>query len=133
VTVPPAWDLPLRMVSATLILVLITTLAASLGPLWSGLLSPFPIFTLVLAIFSQAQSGVDAARRVVRGVVTGLFGYAAFFLVVGLLVPRLDLVLVYSLATVAALSVNAVSLFRLLRRRRNYNQSHITSSEVRRL
>ncbi len=119
VTVPPAWDLPLRMVTATLILILITTLAGSLGPVWSGLLSPFPIFTLVLAIFSQTQSGADAARRVVRGVVTGLFGYIAFFLVVSLLVARLHLAVVYGLATLAALGINAGSLGVILLRSRS--------------
>ena len=117
VTPQPAWDLPLRMLTATIILIAITTLASSLGPLWSGLLSPFPIFTFVMAIFSQSQSGAASARRVVRGVVTGLFGYVVFFLVVGLLVTRLNLIVMYSLATLSALSVNAGSLVIMLLRR----------------
>jgi hypothetical protein len=117
----PAWDLPLRMLTATIILIAITALARSLGPLWSGLLSPFPIFTLVLAIFSQSQGGAASAQRVVRGVVTGLFGYAAFFLVVSLLVTRLNLIAVYSLAALAAMSVNAGSLVIMLLRRRALN------------
>jgi len=110
VVLKPAWDLPLRILTATLILVAITALAGWLGPLWSGLLSPFPIFTFVLAIFSHSQNGAASAQRVVRGVATGLFGYVTFFLVVGLLVTRIHLVVVYSLATLSALSVNAGSL-----------------------
>lgn len=117
--IQPAWDLPLRILTATVILVAITALAGTLGPLWSGLLSPFPIFTFVLAIFANAQSGAASAQRVVRGVTTGLFGYTAFFLVVGLLVTRLNLVAVYSLAILVALSVNASSLVIMLLRRRS--------------
>ncbi len=117
-TALPFWDLPLRMLTATLILVAITTLAASLGPLWSGLLSPFPVFTFVLAIFTQSHSGASSAQRVVKGVVTGLFGYIVFFLIVGLLVTRMNLVLVYGLAALAALSVNAISLLVIVARKR---------------
>lgn len=117
--IPPAWDLPLRMFTATFILVVITALAGSMGPLWSGLLSPFPIFTFVLAIFSHSQGGAASAQRVVRGVATGLFGYTAFFVVVGLLVSRLNLAVVYSLAVLAALSVNASSLIIMLLLRRS--------------
>ncbi len=49
-----------------------------------------------------------------RGLLTGLFGYTAFFLVVGLLMGRTHLVVVYVLATAAALGVNGVSLARLV-------------------
>jgi hypothetical protein len=111
---PPWWDLPARMVIAAAMLVLITTLAGSLGSKWSGLLSPFPVFSFVMATFSQSQGGPGAAWRFMRGLLTGLFGYTAFFLVVGLLMERANLVAVYTLATVAALAVNGVLLARLV-------------------
>lgn len=110
--VSPWWDIPLRMVLATTILILITTGASTLGPLWSGLLSPFPIFTFVMAFFSHSQGGFGAAGRLIRGVVRGLFGYLVFFLVTSLLITRTSLGLVYGAATLAALLVNGFSLLR---------------------
>jgi hypothetical protein len=106
----PWWDLPLRIVIATAILVLITTAASLLGPKWSGLLSPFPVFTFVMVVFYAHQGGAAPAGRFVRGVVRGLFGYLAFFLVISLLLARGSLLLTYGLAAMAALGVNGLSL-----------------------
>jgi uncharacterized membrane protein (GlpM family) len=107
---PPWWDLPGRMVLATLLLVLITTAASALGPKWSGLLSPFPIFTSVMVTFSHRQGGLPAARRLIQGVSLGLFSYVAFFLVVRSLVERINLLAVYALATLVALMVSGIFL-----------------------
>jgi hypothetical protein len=119
----PWWDLPLRMVVATTLLVLITSGASLLGPKWGGLLSPFPVFTFVMATFSHSQGGPSAAWRLIRGVLSGLFSYTAFFVVVGLMVESANLVLVYSLATLTALAVNGLSLAITLRagRAKAYN------------
>lgn len=107
---PPWWDLPSRMVLATALLLLITTGASMLGPVWSGLLSPFPIFTFVMVTFSHRQGGASAARRFIQGVSLGLFSYVAFFLVVRSLVERSSLWVVYALATLVALLVNGTFL-----------------------
>lgn len=115
---PPWWDLPVRMLVAAALLLLITGLAGSLGPKWSGLLSPFPVFTFVMAVFSHSQGGPKAAWRLVRGVLSGLFSYLTFFLAVGLLVERTSLWVVYPLATCAALGVNTVTFVILANRRR---------------
>jgi hypothetical protein len=40
----PRWDIPARMVVATVFVVLLTAVAPVLGPYLSGLLSPFPLF-----------------------------------------------------------------------------------------
>ena len=110
----PWWDLPLRMVIATGLLLSITGLAGQLGPKWSGLLSPFPVFTFVMAVFSHRQGGPEATWRLVRGVLSGVFSYLAFFLVVGLLIDKANLWLVYLLATLTALGVNGISLLVML-------------------
>jgi uncharacterized membrane protein (GlpM family) len=112
---PPWWDLPMRILIATSILILITTAAGTMGPKWSGLLSPFPIFTFVMVTFAHSQGGPVAAGRLVRGVLTGLFAYLAFFIVVTLFIEHANEVAVYSLAALAALGVNALSLLTLLR------------------
>ena len=106
----PWWDLPARIVLATVLVLLITTGAGTLGPRWSGLLSPFPIFSFVMATFTHSQGGAAAVWRWIRGVLAGLFSYAAFFLVVALLVERTSLWVVYALAAASALSLNAGAL-----------------------
>ncbi len=111
----PWWDIPLRMVVATTLLWLITTTASLLGPRWSGLLSPFPIFTFVMATFSHSRIGPNSAWKLLRGVLVGLFSYVAFFLIVGLFVSSWPLWGVYTLAAVTALMINGVSLLILVR------------------
>lgn len=114
--ISPWWDLPVRMIVATGLLVAITSAAGSLGPKWGGLLSPFPIFTFVMVTFSHSQGGAGAAWRLIRGVLMGLFAYTAFFIVVALLVEKASLWIVYPLATAAALVVNGISFTVLVRR-----------------
>ena len=112
---PVWWDIPLRMLIASAMLIFITTAAGLLGSRWSGLLSPFPIFTFVMATFSHSQVGSDSAWKLLRGILIGLFSYAAFFLIVGLFVSNWSLWLVYIVAAMAAVSINGLSLLFLLR------------------
>lgn len=73
------WDIPARM-AATLVLVCSLTLAARfLGPRWSGLLTPFPVATTVLAVFAHRAGGAAAVGRFLRGFVPGLGSLAVFF------------------------------------------------------
>jgi len=85
---PMARDIPLRMVVATAFVFVITSLASRVGPHLAGLLAPFPLFTATLAAFAQREQGPVAAISVLRGLLTGLFAYAAFmFTVAALLIP----------------------------------------------
>ena len=102
----PPWDLPFRILVATAIIIAITTLSDSIGPRLSGLLSTFPAFITVMAAFTQALHGPDAARQFVRGVVTGSYSFAVFYLVIWLTIGSLNLFLVYLLATVMSAGIN---------------------------
>jgi hypothetical protein len=106
----PAWDLPLRMAVATAVVLLLTAAARHLGPTLSGLLSPVPVFLLVLAVFAQRSQGPDASIRVLRGGVMGSFAFAVFFLVVGALLGRFGIGATYVPASLAALAVNGAIL-----------------------
>jgi hypothetical protein len=64
----PAWDLPLRMASAVVLVLLVTGLAAWLGPRLSGAITPFPIATTILLAFTHAQRGAPAAVGFLAGV-----------------------------------------------------------------
>jgi hypothetical protein len=82
---PPSWDLPARAAVTVGLVLALTSSASAWGPSVSGLLTPFPVATSVVVAFTLALSGRDAAIRTLRGYVTGLPGFAAFFVVVALL------------------------------------------------
>jgi hypothetical protein len=104
------WDIPARMCIATAFVFTLTTSASALGPQLSGLITPFPIFGSVLAAFTHRQQGADAARNFLRGHAVSLFGFAAFFLVVGSGLMAMPMTWVYLLATFSAIVVNGVTL-----------------------
>ena len=106
---PPRWDLPARMVLAAAFVLALTDFAGALGPQLSGLLSPFPVFGLVLAVFTHHQQGAAASARLLRGVVSGSLAFAGFFGVVGGLVNAVPLGWVYLLATACAAGVNILA------------------------
>jgi hypothetical protein len=72
----PAWDLPMRAVVAAAMVVTLTAVSGGLGPELSGLLSPFPIITSILAAFTQAQRGPEATLTLLRGMLAGFYVYA---------------------------------------------------------
>ena len=111
VRAPLRWDLPLRMATATTVVLGLTALASLLGPRLTGFLSPFPVFALVMGVFTHRAQGPAAAARLLRWVVLGSFAFAAFFLAAGLLLERTGIALTYVVATAAALTVNAGALY----------------------
>jgi hypothetical protein len=112
----PRWDIPVRIGIATALVFLLTAIAPKLGSHATGLVSPFPVFGGVLAVFAHRHLGAADAQRVLRSVIVASSAFAVFFLIVGVLLERSSLVVTYSLAAIAALSVNAI-LFTQLRRK----------------
>ncbi len=110
IMVAPKWDLPARMLTAALIILIVTYAAESLGPQLSGLVTPFPIFATILAVFAHQQLGAGAAIQSLRGILTGLYAFATFFLIVGALVTILPTAATYALAVGVALGVNVFTL-----------------------
>jgi hypothetical protein len=106
----PWWDIPLRVVAATAMVVGITGAAAALGPQLSGLLTPFPVYTTVLATFTHVFQGADEAGRFLRGVVGGLFSFAVFFVIVAYGVNSWGIGSTFGLAVVVTLLMHSASL-----------------------
>jgi hypothetical protein len=120
---PPRWDLPLRMLVATVIVAGLTTIAATLGPRWTGLLSPFPVFALVLGAFTHRTLGAGAAADLLRGIVLGSLAHATMFVVVAGMLVSWGLGWTYSWAALAALAVNGLALWVVSRPRRSSGPS----------
>ena len=110
-TRPPAWDLPLRMLVAAAIVVTLTAMAPRMGPRWTGVLSPFPVFALVLGAFTHRTDGAAAAGLLLRGIVLGSLSHATMFVVIASLLVRGGLVWTYSVAALCALAVNGLALW----------------------
>ena len=96
---------------------LITALAPALGSHLAGLLSPFPVFGAVLAIFTHRTHGATGAIQVLDGLLLGLLAPALFFLVLALMLPVVGLV-AFWVATVVAIAAHIVSMLALPRDRR---------------
>jgi hypothetical protein len=79
---PPTWDLPARAGLTAVLVLALTAAAGALGPAVSGVLTPFPVATTVLAAFTLQQDGPVAARALLRGFVRALPGFALCFFVV---------------------------------------------------
>jgi len=112
---PQRWDLPARMVTATLLVLALTAAAGWLGAQLSGLLATFPLFAGVLTLFAHHAQGKAAAVNVLRGLLLGLFSFAAFFVALGATIERVGIAPAFAAALAAALAVQALSL--LLARR----------------
>lgn len=109
----PAWDLPARMLVATALVVAITTFAPLLGARWSGLLATFPVYLSVLTAFTHRHAGPIPAADVLRGLLAGLYGTAAFYVVIHLALAPYGLAVALVAAIAAALSIEVAVLGRI--------------------
>lgn len=110
------WEIPLRMVSATGLLMVTTSLASWLGPAASGMLAPIPVIAWPLVVFAHVQSGRAGMAMMVRGNAIGAVGVIAFYLIVAGLLEPIGIAATMGLAVGVAV-VLTVALATVLRRR----------------
>ena len=108
VRLAPRWDLPARMVIAAAFVLAITGLTRQLGPQLSGLVAPFPVFVLILAVFTHLHHGPVVTTAMMRGVILGSLSFAAFFTVVSMGMDKLVIPLTYSLAAAASITCSGI-------------------------
>ncbi|RZD82208.1 hypothetical protein [Streptomyces albidoflavus] len=109
-TSPPGWDIPLRMVVATGVVLGTIALAPVIGPDLSGLLSPFPVLGVVMTVFTHRTDSPTAARAVLDGLIMGLAAPVVFFLVLALALPSIGLT-AFLVAAITALATQAATMF----------------------
>jgi hypothetical protein len=93
-----------RVTIASLIVVGMTMGAGTLGPQASGLLAPLPVLAGLTAASAHRRGQRDAAVGLLRGTVLGLWGAAAFFVAVALMLPHYGPAATYVAASVAAIA-----------------------------
>jgi hypothetical protein len=106
----PPWDLPARVAIGTSLVVGLTTIAPLLGPHTSGIVATFPIYVSILTLFTHRLEGVPGALDVLRGLLLGLFGTAAFMLVLAVALIPLGIGPAFALALALTLAIQAVAL-----------------------
>lgn len=106
---PTRNELPARMLAGAGMVAAVTFLAQRLGPHVSGILTVYPVMSLVLAVFSHMHAGPAQAIRLLGGVVGGLYAFTAFCFAVGMALPALGIAPGFLLALLCALTVQALS------------------------
>ncbi|HYT54424.1 MAG TPA: hypothetical protein VEQ38_06900 [Verrucomicrobiae bacterium] len=104
-----AWEIPLRMISATAVVLLLTSVANILGPHLSGLLTPFPVFAMILAGFTHRFHGPNTTARLLRGILLGSFSFAVFFLTVASVLECVSIVAAFACATAITITLHGAS------------------------
>ena len=104
-------DLPWRMLVGALLTFSVTSLAAALGEVWSGILAVFPVIGLVLAVFTHNTLGPTHVTQVYRGMVKGLYSFAAFFLTLTLMLPKTSILIAALCAVVVAIATQVILQF----------------------
>lgn len=84
----PRWVIPMRMLTATLLLLAITAGAQWLGPVVSGFLAPIPVIAWPLAVFAHVQGGRHELGAIVRGNAIGAIGVIGFYLTLKFVVEQ---------------------------------------------
>ena len=107
---PGKWDIPARIIIGTTFILSLTGIAPFIGPRLTGLLSTIPLYTAILTIFAHRMHGPAEAISVLRGLLFGLFGFAGFYLVLALLLGNTSIGMAFSLAILATLCVQGLSL-----------------------
>ena len=105
----PVYDIPLRMLVATFFVVILTQAADYLGPTWSGILTPFPIMTSTLAVFTHSQQGSAAAARILYGLLLAGYGFVAFLIGVYWLLPVMTIGWAYACLTIGVMIINGIT------------------------
>jgi hypothetical protein len=102
-------DLGLRMLAGALLTLAVTTLSASMGAAWSGMLSVFPLLGIVLAVSAQRAHGAGFVALLMRGMVIGRASFAAFFSVVALMLPSTGVLPAFACAAVVSVLVQGAT------------------------
>ena len=119
----PGWDLAARAAVATCLVLALAALAPTIGARLTGLLAVYPLYSAVLAVFAHRLQGHGAAIGLLRGLLAGLFSFAAFYAVLPELLVHAGTAAAFACAIPAAVAVQAFSGARLFRWERSTTAS----------
>lgn len=107
------WDIPARMLATAVLVVALSEAASGLGSHVSGLLTPFPVVTAVIAVFSQRDQGFAGAARTLNGLLISMPAFVLFCLVMGLTLVPLGPALAFGIAMLLNVMLQLLALAKL--------------------
>jgi hypothetical protein len=108
---PPWWDLWIRMLAVAALTLAITSVAAKLGPMLSGIVGTYPMAITVVIAFTHCQYGRDAAVIMLRGCALSWLSFVSCFVVIGLSLETLGTVWAIGLGALAAVMTSVFVLW----------------------
>ncbi len=108
-------DIPARMIATALLVFGLTEAANGLGSHLSGLLTPFPVVTSVIAVFAQRDQGFPGAVRTLQGLLVSMSAFTIFCAVLSLTLVGCGLTIAFALALLANVIILFLAFFRLRR------------------
>lgn len=109
-------ELALRMAAGAALTVLVSALAAAIGPARSGILSVFPVIGVVLTAFSQREAGPAFVVSLIKPMLRGLWSFIAFCVALAALLPRAGIAPAFAAAALLAVLVQGAMRAWLQRR-----------------
>jgi hypothetical protein len=106
---PPRWDLPLRLGMTAVLIISLTAVANSCGPLVGGVLAALPALACILAVVTHGQHGNAALVALLRGMLIGMVAFALFCFLIAVLVERAGVGVAFAAATLAAVFTQAAA------------------------
>lgn len=111
----PPRELALRMTAGAALTLAVTAGAPHLGVRLSGLLTVFPVLSVVLSVATHRTNGPAFTAALLRGLAHGMYAFTAFCLTIALTLPHLPLGAGFGLAIAVCLLVQVGSRYTLRR------------------
>jgi uncharacterized membrane protein (GlpM family) len=111
----PPHEMVLRMAAGAGMVLAVTAVADTVGAAWTGLLAVFPVFTTVLAVFSQRANGPGFVVAMLRAMTGGFYAFVAYCIAVALLLPTEGIAVTFTVAIVVAIAVQGAARALMLR------------------
>jgi hypothetical protein len=103
-------DLAVRVLAGAAFSVAITTMASAVGPRASGLLTAFPVLTVVLAVATQIRDGEVASSHFLQGVLAGSLSVVAGLATIALTLGRFGPGVAFPLSVTASATAQMIPL-----------------------
>ena len=107
-------ELAYRMIAAVLLVLAVTWASATIGPRASGIAATFPVMGSILAVFSHRKQGTGYVVKLLRGMVFGLYSFAAFCMALNRTLTALPMAEAFLLSLAMAVLAQAIA-WRLLK------------------
>ncbi|HEY6966141.1 MAG TPA: hypothetical protein VI229_01625 [Burkholderiales bacterium] len=111
----PPHELVLRMAAGAGMVLAVTAVAETVGAAWTGVLAVFPVFSSVLAVFSQRANGPGFVVAMLRAMTGGFYAFIAYCVAVALLLPTEGVAATFTVAVAIAVVVQGAARAVMLR------------------